>query len=177
MIKVVLAIALVGAVSAELSCEDCSHIGGKISHEMTTPEQIHHQVEMIKNPVCHKAPEFWHAIAMELFNAKHGWFAPSNLCGDVCAKKTIVGAPLCHDCTQRLDMSLKAMEDPEKQMEVVAAFGESDFCMGFGEDVGMCMEGLELVIPTAMHVLAGNGHQHAHDFCVHQVECQEHGLF
>ena len=46
---------------------------------------------MIKDPVCHKAPdmeqcmhqlpEFWHAIAMELFNPQHGWFAPSNFCG------------------------------------------------------------------------------------------------
>ena len=62
-------------------------------------------------------------------------------------------------------------------MEVVAMFGESEFCAQFADDVDMCMQGLELVIPTAMHILAGNGHSHAHDFCVNNIECQEHSLF
>ena len=59
----------------------------------------------------------------------------------------------------------------------MAKFGEGEFCSQFGNDVDKCMQGLELVIPTAMTVLADNGHNHTHDFCVHQAECQEHGLF
>ena len=65
------------------------------------------------------------------------------------------------------------------QMEVVAMFGESAFCMEFGNDMDMCMEGLELVIPTAMQVLGKNGHDHAQRFCTEHMHCEhgEQGLF
>ena len=53
-------------------------------------EAIQRQIDLIQQPVCHKAPnpeecnthlpDFWKAIAMALFNPDNGWFSPSEFC-------------------------------------------------------------------------------------------------
>ena len=52
LIQVVLALTLVAAVSAELSCEDCSMIGGHISHAMTSPGN--NQIQILDLLLCNK---------------------------------------------------------------------------------------------------------------------------
>ena len=52
IVQVVLALTLVAAVSAELSCEDCSMIGGHISHAMTSPGK--NQIKILDLLLCNK---------------------------------------------------------------------------------------------------------------------------
>jgi len=180
MIKVVLTLALVAIASAELSCEDCSMMGAKASAILTTQEMIDQQVEMIMKPVCDRAPDveecmeklpmFYQKVAMSMFNADHGWFDSSNLCGDLCAKKTIVGGPMCGDCVQRMEASLLHMANEDIQQQIVAHFMEVGFCAE-SEEMEKCMQGLEVVIPTAMTLLAADGNSRVQDFCKKEAGC------
>ena len=67
-----------------------------------------------------------------------------------------------------LDDSFRAMGNKQNQEQVVLAFTESTFCADFAgeENMDMCMQALDLVIPEAMTLLAGQGHMFTNEFCV-----------
>jgi hypothetical protein len=182
MFKVVLSLALIGASSAQLSCEDCSMIGNTLSGIMNTEENIQAQVDFLVGPVCENAPQeldcmnnfprLWPYISAVIFDPAQGWFAPANLCSDVCMKKSFLKNPSCDDCELRLYGSISFMADEEIQVQVVSDFINNGFCDQFeGDDVGLCMGGIELALPTAMTVLSTTGDLWIKDFCGNDIMC------
>ena len=58
------------------------------------------------------------------------------------------------------------MADEETIAGVVNAFVTSDFCSGYYPDnVTECIDGLEIVIPTALRIFATTGDQWINDWC------------
>merc|ERR1719431_983376 len=109
MIKLLATLALIGAAVAELTCEDCTMIGEKVSAIASSPGEIEEMLDaLLQSGVCQKfdnvegcmqnLPVFWDTVAKALFDAKTGWFSSRYLCHDVCSARSIVSAPACEDC-------------------------------------------------------------------------------
>merc|ERR1712241_698373 len=177
MFKVLLTVALIGAASADLTCEDCSDIGTRTSAEWIRDEAISAEVGLIEEAVCSQAPDmetceaelpqFWKYIALALFDPATGWYSPSSLCSDVCVKKTFLAHLTCDECSARLYTSTEFMADEETIAGVVSAFIGSDFCSSiYGEDnVADCNEGIEIVVPTALRIFATTEDQWINGWC------------
>merc|ERR1712020_245299 len=186
MMKVFVSLLLLGAASAELTCEDCSMIGEKVSAAATTPEAIQGMLDMlVESGVCEKFPDnveecmlnlpvFWNALAKAMFDAETGWFSSQYLCHAVCVPfaRSVLSAPSCVDCDKILYESLGHMGDKEKEKAVIQMFKDSNFCDQFGEEnMEQCMSGLEIVIPDIMYLLSSTGDQWIKHFCAEDVGC------
>merc|ERR1711862_557180 len=88
MFKVLITIALVGAVFADDTCEDCSMVGTKTSAAFTTAEAIKAESDLILDEVCAAAvdleeclagfPAYWGNIALALSILMMDGFLPKS---------------------------------------------------------------------------------------------------
>jgi len=156
-------VCLVGLSLAELNCEDCSKMGASFSALASSEDAIKVQIEEITGPVCdgvepelmceENLPAFWTAINAAIFNAETGWFAPANLCEDVCAAKSLGRDLMCADCEERINASMDFFGSEDVQVQVIEALQGSGFCDAF-PDTEECELGLRIVIPPAFNVFA-----------------------
>jgi len=158
-------------------------IGDTLNGIINTEEGIQSQLDILTGPVCENAPQeldcmnnfprLWPYVAAALFDPGMGWFAPVNLCRDVCMKKSFLKNPSCDDCSMRLYGSIAFMADEGIQVRIVTDLLNSGFCEQFaGDDVELCKSGVELAVPIAMTILAGTGDDWISDFCSNDVMCQ-----
>merc|ERR1712198_829291 len=147
---------MVSAISADITCDECLAMAGKIRENMSDEKFVKDQTDLLAAVLCPMTED----PAGCTKGLNNQWAGIAGVCG----KRSIMTEATCEQCTDGMNGLASSLVERATVQEMIALL-QGDALCATSADPAYCSEAVAKTIPFAMPVLGGIFMLRAPTFC------------